>query len=680
MSGLNSNGAKSNFIQNSNRLAAAAATQSGRNQPAQQTPSNVVVSRHVAHLESSSPASSTIPIPTTTVTSRNLNLPSGVSGRVGVGGGGGGENTNSLLRTNVNKSQNRHTIAISTESTYDNLNASLVASRLDDHLLLNSSSSSSSSNKPNKLKNVHQSSFENSNASPLSKTPDSSNENWLSINEPVAGLTTTGGNYTKNSSGDLSSSAFAGSGTGSVGNFAAGGGYGGNDSDHEMLESNATGVSGSGLEGDESADDDLDSAAAYPGHHHHHHHQSSSTGGGGLGVGGVSGGFSNTINANANNNSYLFNDGFDDYTSKRLKAFVATTLHYEHVYLEKLNRLLLFKQYLDENYMGSQADISVIFTGIQQIKTTHDIVACKLQEYMDSLSELFNTNNNNTNTANSRGGGNNLTSSPSNTRLNQVVGSSRQATNLSPTAAYPSSNIIIKESFLSNAFQLLANIMELSFPVYLEFLKNYPKAMSILNKMEKTPNAATRSISLLSKRKSFIECQVDFNKALLKEYAQHRSEETSGGGSGRGGADQRKAGFLSKITRAKDPFNIYYSDVSRRGEEKFDIARTFSEDILRRPTKLFEFTCSLKTECMLASDELPSQYRTNMQSNIKLLFENESSKKLREKVFDEINRNIMPIEVRKNEDVVELIESNNDRKLRHLVLFGDCLACCRLKK
>jgi hypothetical protein len=100
------------------------------------------------------------------------------------------------------------------------------------------------------------------------------------------------------------------------------------------------------------------------------------------------------------------------------------------------------------------------------------------------------------------------------TRLNQVVGSSRHATNLTPTLIQPT-NVLLKESFLSKALQLLANIMEISFPVYLEFLKNYPKAMTILNKLEKLPNAASRSIHLLSKRKSFIDCQLDYNKSLL---------------------------------------------------------------------------------------------------------------------------------------------------------------------
>lgn len=476
------------------------------------------------------------------------------------------------------------------------------------------------------MKNTNQNSFESNNnnsQSPLSKTPDSSNENWISsagggggtINDSSSHF-----NINKNSSGDLSGY-IGGSGTGSVGNF-------GTDSDHEMLESNATGLSaGSGLDGDESAGDDDFESCNDP----------------------------SSISPQYDTPNYrsLFNDGFDDQTSRRLKAFVTTTLYYEQLYLEKLNKLTQFKQYLDENLSGTQADISVIFTGIQSIKYTHETIANKLQDYLKSLGDLLPTKRSAA-----------LASSPSNTRLNAAVGSSRQATNLSPTV---SSNILVKETFLNNAIQVLSSIMEISFPVYLDFLKNYPKAMTILNKLEKSPNAASRSINIISKRKTFLDCQVDFNKQLLKE-----SNESGAG-------KERKAGFLSKITRNKDPFNIYYND-GKRGEEKFDISRVFSEDILRRPTKLFEFTSELKTECMLASEDLPLNYRDNMQTNIKSLFENEKSKSLRNKVFDEINRNIMPIEVRKSEDVVELIENNNERKLRHLILYGDCLVCCRLKK
>jgi hypothetical protein len=129
---------------------------------------------------------------------------------------------------------------------------------------------------------------------------------------------------------------------------------------------------------------------------------------------------------------------------------------------------------------------------------------------------------------------------------------------------------------------------------------------------------------------------------------------------------------------SKDPFNIYYNNDKHTDE--FDLSRIFTEDILRRPTKLFEFIISLKDECLLAAADLSNQASVNLHANIKSLFDNETSKTLRDRVFDEINRNIMPKEVRKHEDVVELSESSHERKLRHLILYGDCLVCCRLKK
>lgn len=273
------------------------------------------------------------------------------------------------------------------------------------------------------------------------------------------------------------------------------------------------------------------------------------------------------------------------------------------------------------------------------------------------------------------------------TKLSQVVG---KATNLAAPgqqqqqSSTNANNELLRESFLSKALQLLANIMEISFPVYHEFLQNYPKAMTILNKLEKSPSAASRSIHLLSKKRSFIECQLDFNKSLRESETaaanQLKKPSTNIGGFLASKTTTNKQTTTTTTTTAKDPYNIYYVDARRHADDQFDIARTLSEDILRRPTKLFEFTCSLKDECMLASKELSGAFRVQLESNIKSLFENESSKRLREKVFDEINRNIMPIEVRKSEDVVELIESNNDRKLRHLILYGDCLVCCRLKK
>ena len=424
----------------------------------------------------------------------------------------------------------------------------------------------------------------NNNSSPLSKTPESTNDNWMSIDENLPYYKTIVSPDSTESSGNLI------------------------DSDHEMLETNATGLS---VGGEESADDDLDS-----GYH------------------------------NASGPTFSLHDEFDDNTTKRLKTFVSTTLHYEKLYLDKLKKLLDFKEYLDEKFNGSETDINVLFSSIQQIYTTHDIVAQKLQEYLNTLNDLLQSN---------------PKASPANTKLNQVVGSSRQATNLSPTSPFPTNSMsYLKESFLTNALNLLANIMEISFPVYLEFLKNYPKSMTILSKLENPKG--------FSKQKTLTEYQNDFNKMINGE-----NVKTS-----------KKIGLLPRFTQKtptivkKDPLDLYYNDT--KNEELFDLTRIFTDDILRRPTKLFEFIFSLKEECILASNDLPNSYCASLKSNIKSLFDNEGSKNLREMVFSEINRNIMPKEVRKNEDVVELIENNNDRKLRHLILFGDCLVCCRLKK
>lgn len=142
------------------------------------------------------------------------------------------------------------------------------------------------------------------------------------------------------------------------------------DSDHDMLDSSSGANLMSPSGGGAISDDDLDPISS----------MSSAS----------------TAKFGSSNSS---SPAFDDFTSKRLHAFIATTLHFEHVYLAKLNRLLAFKQYLDEFYSGSQADVSVIFTGIGQIKTTHEIVARKLQDYLDSLSELYAARSNDSSTS-----------------------------------------------------------------------------------------------------------------------------------------------------------------------------------------------------------------------------------------------------------------------------------------
>ena len=199
--------------------------------------------------------------------------------------------------------------------------------------------------------------------------------------------------------------------------------------------------------------------------------------------------------------------------------------------------------------------------------------------------------------------------------------------------------------------------------------------MTILNKLEEKPSSSSiAKTSSTNKTKTFIDCQIEFNRLIQKE---NLINEKNSLGSRFEKIHSQSGHFIT--SHAKDPYNIYYNDV-KKSEDVFDLTRIFAEEILRRPTKLFEFIHSLKDECILASSELPNNYSSVLQANIKSLFENESSKSLRDKVFDEINRNIMPKEVRKHEDVIELIESNNERKIRHLILYGDCLVCCRIKK
>jgi hypothetical protein len=167
------------------------------------------------------------------------------------------------------------------------------------------------------------------------------------------------------------------------------------------------------------------------------------------------------------------NEDTCDHTTRRLKTFATTTLHNERSYLRNIRKVLDFKRHLEEHFNGSQTDLIVLFTGMSDIYKTHDIVASKLEDYLTSINEL-------------------LTSSAAGDR------STSQA---------------MRETFLANALQLLANIMEISFPVYYEFLRNYSKAMTILDKLErqaptvvncKSPQGGVKQL------KSFLECKADF--------------------------------------------------------------------------------------------------------------------------------------------------------------------------
>lgn len=317
----------------------------------------------------------------------------------------------------------------------------------------------------------------------------------------------------------------------------------------------------------------------------------------------------------------------EDHTTKRLKTFVATTLHNEYAYLDKISKLHTFHAYLQDNFNGSQTDINVLFSQILNIFKSHQIVVFKLQDFLESFNDLSR-----------------------------------------PHIKNQSSNLLIKETFLTSALQLLANITTASFEVYLEFVESYPRSMSLLNKLENSHTSLKTGLLHLSKRKSFLDCQSDFNNKVLNQKGLRNDKKTSS--------------FFNFNAKKRDTFNtdefdLYYS---RADNEQIDTAKIFTEEILHRPTKLFLFIHSLKDECLNAAKELPVSSSNGLRSNIKAMFDNEESKNLRDKVFEQIKLNIMPKEARKHEDVVELSESNNERKLRHLILYGDCLVCCRLKK
>jgi hypothetical protein len=174
---------------------------------------------------------------------------------------------------------------------------------------------------------------------------------------------------------------------------------------------------------------------------------------------------------------------------------------------------------------------------------------------------------------------------------------------------------------------------------YLSFLNSYTKAMTILNKFEKQKNDFriqnhARILAATNKRKSFIECEHEFSVLI--------------------------------------------------NDDNNDMSKIYSEDLLRRPLKLVEYLMSLKEEChnfIRHKNYRIVQYELNELNNrMRSLFENMELKQLKEEILSKIDKNVLPTKVRINNDVVELCEPSNERKLRHLILFGDCLVCCKVKR
>ena len=469
----------------------------------------------------------------------------------------------------------------------------------------------SSSNTNNNLNTNDTNHRRLSNSSPLSKTPDSSTDigNWIDIPDSgkyyyffkiyfaflvISWYIFDGKHIIKlHNQSNTQLKGIGGGGSSGIGGGGSVGTIG--DSDHEMIESNNQSINHDDELENDWAVEELDSIQ--------------------------------TLLLTNDNQSPQ--KQIEDYTTKRLKTFVATTLHNEYAYLDKISKLRCFHAYLQENFNGSQTDINILFSEILNIFKSHQIVVFKLQDFLESFNDLSR-----------------------------------------PHIKNQSSNLFIKETFLTSALQLLANITTASFEVYLEFVENYPRSMSLLNKLENSHSSLKSGLLQLTKRKSFIDCQNDFNNKVLN----HKSLK-----------NEKKSSFFNFNSKKRDAFNtdefdLYYNNSKAAENEQIDTAKIFTEEILHRPTKLFLFIHSLKDECLNAAKELPLSSSNGLRSNIKSMFDNEESKNLRDKVFEQIKLNIMPKEARKHEDVVELTESNNERKLRHLILYGDCLVCCRLKK
>jgi hypothetical protein len=123
--------------------------------------------------------------------------------------------------------------------------------------------------------------------------------------------------------------------------------------------------------------------------------------------------------------------------------------------------------------------------------------------------------------------------------------------------------------------------------------------------------------------------------------------------------------------------NIYTNN------ELCDTAQIFSNDLLNHPLLLVRHWLSLKDECLYfirfsKTNEYKNETELNQRIK-KLFYDNQEYNSLKDEIFCKVDRVLLPNRIRKNEDVVELCE-NGEKKLRHLILFGDCLICCRFKK
>ena len=207
-------------------------------------------------------------------------------------------------------------------------------------------------------------------------------------------------------------------------------------------------------------------------------------------------------------------------------------------------------------------------------------------------------------------------------------------------------------SLLLNALKVFSVMLSTCLKLYCEFLDNYPKAMVILNKFEaekyKTNQTMINSLKISNsqsqkhrqqqqKSKTFVECESEFFQ------------------------------------------NIYTNN------EFCDTAHIFSNELLNHPLALVRNWLRLKDECLyFIKISTTSNRNSNQEIQLKmkineLFYDNLEYNKLKHEIFTKIDRILLPNQMRKNEDVVELCEGN-EKKLRHLILFSDCLICCRIKK
>jgi hypothetical protein len=287
---------------------------------------------------------------------------------------------------------------------------------------------------------------------------------------------------------------------------------------------------------------------------------------------------------------------------KHLNDFFNQIITNEKPYNAKLAYLIGFRNELQNHCTdASSADISVLFTHIEQIFEQHNLFINELKKILNDLlrNDLLN--------------------------------------------------------LLLNALNVFSVMLSTSLKLYCEFLDNYPRAMVILNKFEnekyKMNQLLTNNLKQThsqpsqlhrqqkqqqpSKRKSFIECEYEFFQ------------------------------------------NIYTNN------ELCDTAQIFSNDLLNHPLLLVRHWLSLKDECLYfirfsKTNEYKNETELNQRIK-KLFYDNQEYNSLKDEIFCKVDRVLLPNRIRKNEDVVELCE-NGEKKLRHLILFGDCLICCRFKK